>query len=158
MYHLGVRGFAVARTDRNEPAFDILARRNGHCASIRVKTSGSRTAQWNVQADGSFIDYIEGDASDFVVIVLQVADDPEIYVVPTDVVVKVLRDGQEVWLKTPARNGERHKVTNHRAIVFGRDGKLTNLAMRGIDWPQYRDARHLLVGMSEGGHARRRRG
>jgi hypothetical protein len=144
MYHLGVRGFAVARTDRNEPAFDILARRNGHYVAIRVKSSGNRNAQWTMQADGSFIDHIEGDATDFVVIVLQVANNPEIYIVPTDVVDRVLRDGQQVWLATPNRSGGPHKETNHRAVIFGRDGKLRNLAQRGIDWSQYRDAWHLL--------------
>lgn len=93
--HLLANEFHAAHTARNSHAFDVLARKGDHYASLRVKSSRDRCAHWNAKKDGSiYLDLRTGDRTDFVIFALNVNSDltdVEFYVVPTALVDRTIR-------------------------------------------------------------------
>lgn len=144
------RGYHAALTSRNSAAFDILARRGDAYSAIRVKSSSSRNVQWNAKANGTiFLDHRSSDQSDFVAIVLMAngdVDNPEIYLVPTSVVDRMLKLGARRWMARLRLDGRPHKVHSRRVIQFDKHARLLNSSYRGADWSQYHNAWHLLEG------------
>lgn len=42
---------------------------------------------------------------------------PTVYVIPSRIVAKVVRDSHEEWLRTPGKNGQKHNETDMRRIM-----------------------------------------
>jgi hypothetical protein len=43
-------------------------------------------------------------------------DNPQVYVVPSKVVAKVIKKGHQTWLETPGSKGQKHNETDMRRI------------------------------------------
>jgi hypothetical protein len=43
-------------------------------------------------------------------------ENPRIYVIPSNLVAKVVKDEHETWLKTPGKNNQRHNENDMRRI------------------------------------------
>ena len=44
-------------------------------------------------------------------------DNPVVYVLPSGVVARVLKEAHRIWLSTPGRNGRKHKETEMRRLI-----------------------------------------
>jgi hypothetical protein len=147
------RGHCAALTSRNSPAFDIITRRSGRYAALRVKSSRDRCVQWSAKADGSiFLDRKSRDRTDFVIFALNVdgdLTDVEFYVVPAALVERTIRRNFAEYLTYRRRRGiTRERTSGHRAIWFsGSRRRSRGYAER---WKRYREAWHLLEGKRKG--------
>ena len=127
---LARRGWTAAPTARNNPVYDILAKRREEFAAIRVKskTSDCNFFEWNAKPNGDvFLQLTQ--QHDFCVLV-DIPEDgnagPIYYVVPTHVVDKWIRDDFQIWATKP-KSESRQKAKNNRRRVFYVDDETEKL-------------------------------
>ena len=105
----------------NCAAYDLFATKNGKETTIRVKSfrSSSNGVQYNAKENGSpFLNLDENNKKDFVVIV-RVSEEngaEEFFIIPTQVIDKLIQDDHSNWIKGTKKDGSARKNTSHRAI------------------------------------------
>jgi Holliday junction resolvase-like predicted endonuclease len=110
---LSSKGYITTITLGRAEAYDIIAiRPDGKTIKIQVKTA------WN---DNHVFRLSPKDAEDkntelfyAFVTLKQNKKEWDYYMVPADIVAKSVREAHIKWMKTPARNGEKHNESNVR--------------------------------------------
>jgi hypothetical protein len=118
LYRLIRAGYTAVLAPTNAKAVDILATdRDGKPFSIQVKTKANPKS-WRLMEsaermadDRLFYCFVDlGRSGDL--------EPPEVYVVPSAVVAKTVREGHARWLRGTNRKGEPHKDNPIRHIVL----------------------------------------
>jgi hypothetical protein len=137
------RGWTVGNfnaTVANTAAYDLFAVKGKRRVCLRVKAASGRMVQYTVKGHGSaFNSLMSNDDGDFVVIALfKDENNPEFYIMPTQVMDDAMRKIYTLWLKSPKKGGLPRKNTSHRALDF--TGEQTkSIPYRGLQkvWASY---------------------
>lgn len=113
-------GWIAALAPEGSPNHDIIVTElNGEkfCA-IQVKTSRGlgRDEGWHMSEKHEkltsttlfycFVKIQEGDGHE-----------PQVFIIPSKIVAETLKDTHSIWLKSPGRNGQKHKDTKMRRLL-----------------------------------------
>lgn len=120
------RGFTVAVPMSNTPSFDILAIKNddhNKQYAIQVKTTKGNKTNWALSAKS---EYIFGNNIYYIFVVLNDIEQPDYYIVPSEVVANTVKEGHKNWLNTPGRHGQPHVENSIRKFVLPKDSEYKN--------------------------------
>ncbi len=118
---LARHGLVAALTVAGTDSFDILAVNNdtGETFAIQVKTTKDKDSTWLLSAKDE-----ETKASHYVFVRLNGEALPEYYVVRAREVAQTIREGHELWMSTPGRDGAPRKETGLREFrIAEHDGR-----------------------------------
>lgn len=111
------RGILAAQAPRGARKADILVNHldDKPPCLIQVKTRSGKGADtgWHMHKKHETVK----DSDLFYCFVDLGPKSPEVYVVPSSVVAKVVTESHATWLKTPGKNGKKHKDTDLRRII-----------------------------------------
>lgn len=107
------RGFTCAVPMSNTKDFDILIinRENNNQYAIQVKTTSYKQKKWTLSKKN---EDLVGDNIFYVFVSLNELETPEYHIVPSSVVAKSVKDGHQLWLDTPGKQGQKHNDNNIR--------------------------------------------
>ena len=114
------RGFSVAVPMSNTPNFDVLAicRKNNKQVAIQVKTTKSGELKWMLDRKN---ESLEGENIYYIFVHLHELGTPEYFIIPSNKVAKIVRDGHAYWLTQLDRKGNPHKDSNVRTFFITKD-------------------------------------
>jgi hypothetical protein len=141
------QGFHAFRADRANPAFDISVYYRGRQAMVRVKTTLNDSAQWIAKKKDGTLFLEMQKRNDFVVLVdmRNGVRGAVIYIVPTHIIDRELRQCHEHWNSFPKRDGTARQRNARYSISLEGNDTPTNIS-RGYatKFREYRDAWRLL--------------
>jgi hypothetical protein len=108
---LSRRGALAALVAEGARGVDVLASKGSARVTIPVKTRRRRGGSWPVQN-------LSEDA-DFSVLVL-LGEPNEYWIIPTRELMAVVREGHELWVRTPGRNGRPHNPNSPMMVGLPR--------------------------------------
>lgn len=106
-------GFSIAIPMKNTPFFDLLAmnQESKRLISIQVKTTSAKKAKWKLNKKAEQYE----DANMFYVFVkLNDQEQPDYYIIPSEIVSKTIREEHLKWLNTLGRRGQQHNDNDVR--------------------------------------------
>lgn len=118
-------GFTAAVPMSNTKDFDILAidRSTYKQFAIQVKTTSSKNKEWTLSKKNE-------DISDknviYFFVTLNELDVPEYHIVPSEIVATTIKEGHQLWLNTPGKNGQQHNDNPIRKFEDKEDKYLNN--------------------------------
>ena len=117
-YILAKHGFKVNVSLGRTEGFDLFVKNpNGTNMTISVKTTYSNKSKFiliNEKAEELIDDYLY-----YAFVRLNMPDGiPEFWIVPSKVIVEIIKKAYKIWLKTPARNGSAHNETSMRSFYL----------------------------------------
>lgn len=126
------RGFTAAVPMSNTKDFDILAinRETYRQVALQVKTNRGKTKQWILNKKS---DELKGDNIYYVLLSLNELDQPEYYIIESELVAKSVKDGHDLWLNTEGKYG-RHQETTMRKFTFNTSKYDNILCLKGEDF------------------------
>lgn len=112
---LSRRGYIASITLRNSRGVDILATNKdaSRSVAIQVKTSYGSSTCWVL---GQKAEDYHADNLFYIFVNLNHGGVPDYYIVPSKVVADTIREYYKVWLKTPGRNGQKHRENPMRTF------------------------------------------
>lgn len=120
------RGFTVAVPMSNTPSFDILAINNNDYNkqyAIQVKTTQGNKPSWVLSAKS---EYIFGNNIYYIFVVLNDREQPDYYIVPSEVVANTVKEGHKNWLNAPGRHEQPHVDKPVRKFSLSNDSEYKN--------------------------------
>lgn len=104
----------------NSAGWDLFAAKAGRSVKLRVKAKrpGTDCFRWSAKPDGTiFLGLAEGDEADFVAAVsFEPNGTHDVYLVPSRVVDRALKENHARYLAKPKRNGENRKDGSQRNL------------------------------------------
>lgn len=141
------RGWTVGNfnaTTKNSAGWDLFAARDGRSVKIRVKAKRPGTAafQWSAHSDAApFANFDPATADDFIAAVsFHDGEPPDIYIVPTTVVMRELISNHATYLAGERRGGGKRKDSTRRILYL--DANTARGPAHGylVRWAHYRAA------------------
>ena len=104
------RGFTAAVPMSNTKDFDILAinRVTYRQVALQVKTNRGKSKQWILNKKN---EELKGDNIYYVLLSLNELDQPEYYIIESELLAKSVKDGHDLWLHTEGKHGKRQETT-----------------------------------------------
>lgn len=109
------RGFLASSAPRGTEKVDIIVSDSRGKSSFRLQvktTEGSSTQGWflNAKHEG------QSEPDLFFCLVVLRPTEPEVFVIPSEVVAAAIQSDHRYWLEKPSLNGQPHKDSNLRRI------------------------------------------
>lgn len=136
------RGLLASSAPRGTEKVDIIVSDREGKSSFRIQvktTEGSSDKGWFLSAKHE----AQSEPDLFFCLVVLRPTEPEVFVVPSDVVAAAIHSDHRHWLSKPSLNGKQHKDSNMRRIRSA-------MPLMPDGWiNEYREAWHLLTFNSE---------
>ena len=126
------RGFTAAVPMSNTKDFDILAinRETFRQVALQVKTSRGKGEQWILHKK---CENLKGDHIYYVLLCLNELEQPEYYIVESELLAKSVKNGHDLWLNTEEKHGKRQETTM-RKFTFNVSKYDNILCLKGEDF------------------------
>lgn len=115
---LSRRGFMASVTLRNNEGIDIHASKwddGKKLLAIQVKSTQKNSRRWPLNKK---VEHNESHSFFYIFVLLKNVDErPEYFIVPSNVVAKRVREGHQAWLDTPGKQGQKHNDTDMREFA-----------------------------------------
>ena len=126
------RGFTAAVPMSNTKDFDILAinRETLRQVALQVKTNRGKDKQWILNKK---CENLKGDHIYYVLLCLNDFEQPEYYIVESELIAKSVKIGHDLWLNTEGKHGKRQETTM-RKFTFNTSEYDNVLGLNGEDY------------------------
>lgn len=120
---LSQKGFIAMLTSRNTKGIDILVSSETSFKSVGIQIKANRDSRRKGWLLSKKDENIESENLIYCFVNLKVNEIPDVYIVPSELVAKTLREEYQIWLNTPGKNGQTRNDNSMR-MFFAKDGQL----------------------------------
>ena len=126
------RGFTVAVPMSNTKDFDILAinRETNRQVALQVKTNRGKGKYWLLNKKS---EELKGDNIYYVLLCLNELEQPEYYIVESELIADNMQKGYQQWLQEEGKKEKRHETTM-RKFAFDVLGVNNVLGLKSYDY------------------------
>lgn len=126
------RGFTVAVPMSNTKDFDILAinRETNRQVALQVKTNRGKGKYWLLNKKS---EELKGDNIYYVLLCLNELEQPEYYIVESELIADSMQKGYQQWLQEEGKKEKRHETTM-RKFAFDVLGVNNVLELKSYDY------------------------
>ena len=126
------RGFTVAVPMSNTKDFDILAinRETNRQVALQVKTNRGKGKYWLLNKKS---EELKGDNIYYVLLCLNELEQPEYYIVESELIANNMQKGYQQWLQEEGKKEKRHETTM-RKFAFDVLGVNNVLGLKSYDY------------------------
>lgn len=126
------RGFTVAVPMSNTKDFDILAinRETNRQVALQVKTNRGKGKYWLLNKKS---EELKGDNIYYVLLCLNELEQPEYYIVESELIADSMQKGYQQWLQEEGKKEKRHETTM-RKFAFDVLGVNNVLGLKSYDY------------------------
>lgn len=126
------RGFTVAVPMSNTKDFDILAinRETNRQVALQVKTNRGKGKYWLLNKKS---EELKGDNIYYVLLCLNELEQPEYYIVESELIADSMQKGYQQWLQEEGKKEKRHETTM-RKFTFDVLGVNNVLGLKSYDY------------------------
>lgn len=126
------RGFTVAVPMSNTKDFDILAinRETNRQVALQVKTNRGKGKYWLLNKKS---EELKGDNIYYVLLCLNELEQPEYYIVESELIANSMQKGYQQWLQEEGKKEKRHETTM-RKFAFDVLGVNNVLGLKSYDY------------------------
>lgn len=126
------RGFTVAVPMSNTKDFDILAinRETNRQVALQVKTNRGKGKYWLLNKNS---EELKGDNIYYVLLCLNELEQPEYYIVESELIADNMQKGYQQWLQEEGKKEKRHETTM-RKFAFDVLGVNNVLGLKSYDY------------------------
>lgn len=120
------RDFSVAVPMSNTPCFDLLALDRKDVERqicIQVKTTSGTKSIWKM---GKKVETLSGKNIFYVLVKLNGLQQPDYYIIPSEIISKEVYANHQKWLNTPGKKGQKHNDNNIRQYRLADDSIYKN--------------------------------